>query len=267
MWSRMAAVFLFCVGLCATMNAQVRLSPQPYPSVTAINMSWYASGEALPIFGDYYYPTGPTVFFNGNQMVPTVVFGGVQLYADATLEPFSIVFVPIGGGLMRPYERRRAGPLAGTVGSTTPSFPVAPSTDLTPSTSPLISASAALPTTPAPAPARAVGDSRAMVQMVPQPVGTAGTTAIAPMTGLAPRTRAVTIARPTGVNGIWIDFAGARWQAAGKAEGFSEGAFVRYGDYEAHPVYVRRGTDLSRTPSVIFVPGAAGRVMPFARVR
>ena len=64
------------------------------------------------------------MFFNGNTMVRTGHYNGVPLYADATLEPYSIVYVPIGRGLMQPYERPRRGDLAGTTGSRPPSFPV-----------------------------------------------------------------------------------------------------------------------------------------------
>ena len=46
------------------------------------------------------------------------------VYEDVTLEPYSMIYMPIGGPVMRPYERRREGELAGTVGSRTPSFPI-----------------------------------------------------------------------------------------------------------------------------------------------
>ena len=38
--------------------------------------------------------------------------------------PYSIVYVPIGRGLLQPYERIRQGELAGSTGSRTPAFPV-----------------------------------------------------------------------------------------------------------------------------------------------
>src|SRR5207245_7484098 len=46
------------------------------------------------------------------------------LYVDATLQPGSMVYVPIGGRVMRPYERKRYGELAGTTGSRTPWYPI-----------------------------------------------------------------------------------------------------------------------------------------------
>src|SRR5947208_1010689 len=62
-------------------------------------------------------------------MIRTGDFLGIPLYARTTIEPYSVVFVPIGGGMLQPYERRREGELAGTVGSSAPSFPVALSSD------------------------------------------------------------------------------------------------------------------------------------------
>src|SRR5260221_13738899 len=92
-------------------TAQVYQLPTPPPLVTAANAAWQINGEPVFYEGALYYPTGPTVFFDGSVMVRTGVNQGVPLYADTTLEPYSVVFVPIGGTLMRPYERRRAGEL------------------------------------------------------------------------------------------------------------------------------------------------------------
>ena len=62
--------------------------------------------------GSLYYPAGPVVFFNGDVMVRTGYYYGVPLYADTTIEPYSIVLVPIGRGQMQPYERLRDRPRA-----------------------------------------------------------------------------------------------------------------------------------------------------------
>ncbi len=56
------------------------------------------------------------MFFSGDQMVRTGYYNGVPLYADTTIEPYSVVLVPVGRGQMRPYERIRDGELAGTTG-------------------------------------------------------------------------------------------------------------------------------------------------------
>jgi hypothetical protein len=62
------------------------------------------------------------VYFDGKLMTPVSEYQGVP--EDSTLSAFSLIYVPIGGNLMRPYERRRSGELAGTTGSRTPSWPV-----------------------------------------------------------------------------------------------------------------------------------------------
>src|SRR5687768_17471546 len=117
---------MLLLALLATVPAaaQVQSRPTDPPLVTASNESWYALREPITIGGDIYYPAGATVFFNGNTMVRTGHYNGVPLYADTTIEPYSIVYVPLPSGLMQPYERPRRGDLAGTTGSRTPSFPV-----------------------------------------------------------------------------------------------------------------------------------------------
>src|SRR5262249_35098962 len=123
--------------------AQIQSRPTDAPIVTANNESWYLNRESVQFAGDLYYPAGATVFFNGNQMVRSGNYNGVPLYTDTTLEPFSIVYVPLEHGLMQPYERVRQGSLAGTTASRPPSFPVA----ATPTTTSLPEAAAA-PTAP-----------------------------------------------------------------------------------------------------------------------
>jgi len=91
--------------------AQVNSRPTDPPIVTAENESWYRQAEPLQFAGDLYYPAGARVFFNGNTMVRTGHYNGVPVYADTTLEPYSIVFVPISRGVMQPYERPRSGDL------------------------------------------------------------------------------------------------------------------------------------------------------------
>jgi hypothetical protein len=73
------------------------------------------SGEPVVLGGTSYYPSGPTVFFDGAVMVRSSSFKGVPIYVDGTRDPYNIVYVPIGGKLMRPYERRRTDQVADTL--------------------------------------------------------------------------------------------------------------------------------------------------------
>ena len=61
--------------------------------------------ELIQFAGDLYYPAGAAVFFDGNTMVRSGHYNGVPLYTDTTLEPYSVVYVPLERGLMQPYER------------------------------------------------------------------------------------------------------------------------------------------------------------------
>jgi len=118
-----AVVAAFSI-LQAVAFGQATMRPTPAPIVTAENESWYLAGEAVLYAGNVYYPTGPIVFFDSHEMVRSGDYRGIPLYSLTTIEPYSKVFVPVGSGLMKPYERRRSGDLAGTAGSTTPSFPI-----------------------------------------------------------------------------------------------------------------------------------------------
>src|SRR4051794_15510115 len=108
----------------AVLHSQIVSRPTPAPEQTAAGTPWYASRAPLFVAGGVYAPAGASVFFDRNTMVPVATFDGVEIYEDTTLEPHSVVYVPIGRGLVQPYEKRRTGDLAGTTGSRAPSFPV-----------------------------------------------------------------------------------------------------------------------------------------------
>jgi hypothetical protein len=242
--------------------AQVQSRPTDPPLVTAENESWYQFREPIQFAGDLYYPAGPVVFFNGNTMVRTGHYNGVLLYADTTVEPFSIVLVPVRRGLMQPYERLRRGDLAGTTGSRAPSFPVslAPTTPLT--------AVAAIAPTALPLPLGAIGvytpESRAVspaIAVAQPPRSNAGVTETSIRTLAAspsPAAAMASIRRPENNDGIWIRFANKKWASAGPAVPLSSGEFRRIGEYAGGPVYRRNASD-----DVIYVPTIDALVAPF----
>jgi hypothetical protein len=245
-----AAVLLAFVAVPAA--AQVVSRPTEPPIVTAENDSWYRLREPVLFAGDAYYPAGATVFFNGNVMVRSGHYNGVPLYADTTLEPYSVLFVPIGRGLMQPYERVRRGELAGTAGSRTPSFPVR----TTPETSPLPVAAAAPAVAPAPV-AIAAGEPGAVGTAgisAPVPVATGGT---APSVGRTARGM-VTARRAESNDGVWLQFMGERWISAGPAVPLRASDFVVVGEHAGFPVYARKGLEEDR----IYLPAGTG-VVPF----
>src|SRR5580765_3322383 len=212
-------------------SAQVYSLPTQPPLVSAANTAWYANGEPVFFAGNFYYPTGPTVFFDGNVMVRSGIYQSVPVYTDNTLEPYSMVFVPIGGNVMRPYERRRDGELAGTVGSRTPSFPIRRDSDR------------AVGTGGTDVGTVTIDAGRAVLPEGTLPVGTGGTI----VAGVGPtivagrpqtRTSIETIpAAPKGAEGVWIEYQGAKWYHAGATVSFDPDRFIPVGNYRGFPVY------------------------------
>jgi hypothetical protein len=149
---------------------------------------------------------------------------------------------------MREYERRRDRELAGTTRSRAPAFPVESPSDqalreryvgplgMSGTTEPSASAYAAGTTgtmqrSPEPS---AVGTSGAIEPRRPVPaVGTAG----APDRGRPRRSLLESIPRPSGANGVWLEFDGARWYSAGAAASFTPDRFEPVGVYHGFPVY------------------------------
>ena len=253
----MRTVVLLAVLAAAPAAAQVQSRPTDPPIVTAANESWYQLGEPVQFAGDVYYRAGAVVFFNGNTMVRTGHYNGVPLYADTTIEPYSVVLVPIGRGLLQPYERQRRGALAGTTGSRPPSFPVA-----------VIPQAAALPAAPVsptglPVPVGAVSVSSSEVAATtgtartgtPGAVGTAGVIAVRPQ----PAQPIVTLRRPENNDGVWVSFGGEKWVSYGVAVPLSATDFVQVGQHAGFPVYARRELKEEK----IYLPTRTGLVAPY----
>jgi hypothetical protein len=265
--------FLFAaVALPTVGTAQVYRFATPPPLVTAADALWQRSGQPIFYAGSFYYPAGATVFFDGNVMTRTGIFEGVPLYQDVTLEPFSIIYVPVGGAVMRPYERRRQGELAGTVGSRTPSFPIQRDVEL----------SAYFGRPGVQTPAIFTGDRLTLAErgdalvQVPLRVleelllerlrGTTGSGAPSvPASSPAPPdqpTGVESVPRPESSAGVWIEYEGGRWYNAGAAVVYDPQRFEPVGSYRGVPVYRERGGPSDRI-FVTVVPD--GPLAPFAR--
>lgn len=248
-------------------GAQVSLQPTPRPLVTAENEGRYVAGEPITFAGNFYYPAGPQIYFDGDEMVRSGFYLGIPLYSRTTEEPYSRVYVPLAGGLMQPYERRRAGEIAGTVGSTAPGFPVAITGE--PSREAAGIAQAPAPPTEAPyanLPATAPR-ANVVVPAVPRAgtVGTAG--AVLPGQTHAPARRGSrTALRPKGLNGMFIEFDHARWFNSGPATTLDPGRFTRVGDYRGFNVYRDRGRP-GDTIYVQLADNVASFVTPYSRRR
>jgi hypothetical protein len=245
---------------------QVFSRPTDVPAVDASSETWFRLREPIQIEGDTYYPTGATVFFNGNVMVRTGHFNGIPVYADATIAPHGVVFVPAGRGLMQPYERPRRGAFAGSVGNRFSGFPV----QLLPRGADLIPQAATAPTQ-IPLNGNAIsaytpdvaGPVLPYVQYVAVP--TAAPTppaAVAVNDTPAWREPAIILSPylPESNDGIWFRFANQRWVNAGRAEPHTD-AFNQVGTYSGFPVYRRDRGDLD----LIYLPSRNNMLTPYRR--
>jgi hypothetical protein len=225
-------------GFARTAHAQATWQPTPAPAVSAENETWYQQDEPIRWSGEYYYRAGAQVFFNQYQMVSAGSFRGIPLYTDATLDPLGIVYVPIGRGLLQPYERRRNGDLAGTTGNRAPSFPTS------------IGAEGYVERTDAPVPEpRPVAIEEPEVALTPRSVVE------------APRPSPGTVERPKGINGVWVTYDGRRMFSAGQAVPL-DSHFRQIGTYNGFPVYRRDDEQ-----GTIYIPTADGMAAPYSERR
>ena len=227
-----AMVLFACWQLSSA--AQVTTQPTPAPAITAEGEAWFLRGEPLTYAGAFYYPAGPQIFFNANEMVRSGFYMGIPLYSRTTLEPFSIVFVPVGRGLMQPYERQRSGDLAGTAGSTAPALPVAVTPDAFQT-----SIQAAGP------PASVIAPAEPARPNIPSPMHTR----IGP--------------RPQGINAVFVEFRNERWSQAGDVVPFDGSLMTKIGDRGAFPVYA----DSAGSRIYIPVTATSSRVVPYTRMK
>ena len=244
------------VSVTGVVSAQVQSRPADAPIVTAENEPWFTRGEPVQYAGNTYLQAGAKVFFDGNRMVRAASFNGIPVYVDTTIEPYSLVFVPIGRGLMQPYERPRSGDLAGTTGSRAPSFPVSAVPN---EWTPPMAASA--PTGLGPIPvlgenetARPATDPVALLASLQAPSPERDTAPIA-----RPIAPPLTPAEMQKVREqVWVEYHGGRWIPAGAAIPLENSGLTRTGEYAGFPVFSFAGQD-----ERIFLPALPGLVAPY----
>src|SRR5262245_56533464 len=200
-------------------RAQVYQFQSPPPTVPAAAADWQINSEPILVNSLVYYPTRETRFFDGQIMVQVGVYRSAPIYADLTLEPHSVVYVPIGRNLMRGYELRREGFLAGTQGSRVPAFPVDIPSSIQPREAPV---------------PPVVGElSRELMSAPRTEVLTSAPRTDSTDFGNIPRparTHIESIPPPTSSSGIWLEWNGQRWYSDGPATIFSAERFTKVGD-------------------------------------
>lgn len=248
-------------------HSQVVVVPTPQPTVTAEHEQWYLNGGPITYAGHLYYPAGAAIAFMPNEMVRSGFYMGIPLYTRTTIEPYSIVYVPLAGGRMQPYQRPRTGELTGTAGSEPNPLPVPPATvppgGLTPQAAGAPSATALIVprqmprpavTEPVPAP---TPEPPASIGEIAQAVGTSGR--------VPSRSSHVSIGgRPQGTNAIFIEYRGVRWYPAGPPREIDVSRLVRLPDYQGFDVW-----SLSGDGRTIYIPVTRGSALavPYTRAR
>jgi hypothetical protein len=229
-------------------NAQVDPFRTPPPEVTAASSSWQIYSEPIFFQGVVYYPTREYRTFDGQVMAQIGVYEGVPIYADTTLEPWSIIYFSVGRERMRAYERARDRELAGTSGSRASWYPSTPASGGSTVVSSLFPAAPITPTLGD----RSVGTSGSIAEE--RPVGTGGVSVPPPAVPSdipertrPARTRIETVGHPVGGSGgVWLNFNGDRWYSAGVAVPFVPERFTPVGEYRGFPVYMENGGDPNR---------------------
>jgi hypothetical protein len=195
---RAAILLLLSVALPTGGNAQTDAGSRVMqPNASAAE--WQVNSEPLMFAGLIFYPTRETRFFDPMVMTQVGAFQGAPLYADVTQQPYTVVYVPVGRGLMRAYEINPRRDLAATTNAVERERLNAVGTGgaAIPPPAPMVSAAA-----PAPEPTH--------VQSIPP---------------------------PSGNDGVWIDYEGKRWYSDGPAAVFAPDRFTKIGDYRGFGVY------------------------------
>lgn len=292
--STLGLVLSLAVLLPAEGAAQATWYPTQYPRVTAASAPWLYSGDPIYYAGTIFYPRGATTFFDAYVMVRIGTYEGVPLFADATQTPFSVIFVPLGGQMMKPYERKRDGEVAGTVASRTPWFPVQVASEWFPIEEPPFGITTIEPPLnlyqpdfyqrdfyqsdfyrpgyyrpdlyqPEPNPCQPAVVPCQPAVIACQPANSccqpANPSAAGPNVAPAGKAGPARPATPT-VLQLWVTFDGARWYSAGPALVYSPDRFVQVGDDQGFPVF----RDRFGTADEIYIPPVpGGLVAPYKK--
>jgi hypothetical protein len=189
----------FCLGgalLVAVLfpkngTGQVFQFRTPPPDVSAAGAPWQIGVQPIIVDGVTFRPTREFRIFDGQIMAQTGMYEHVPVYSDLSREPYTQIYIPVGNGRMRVYERLPVPARERSVGTAGSSVPAASSETVT----------RAEPSTPA---------RMSILTSVPD---------------------------SSGVNGVWLEFDGARWYSDGPAVPYAADRFAPLGDYRGFPVY------------------------------
>lgn len=251
------ARLLILILLCATASdtsttAQVQWYPTPPPIVTAENERWYLRSEPVMFAGHLYYLAGPAIHFLANEMVRSGSYKGIPLYTRTTIEPYSVVFVPIGGGRMQPYERRRTEELVGTSGSTISALPAEIPT-FSDRWDPPIQAPAPPVIVARPMEGSSMQSDSLRTRQALESPGAGGSDRPPGRAATRSESRLLPV-RPAAANAMFMDFNDDRWFVNGPPVMLDTRTLMRIGQSDGFPVYRARNT----RGQTIYVPVAQG---------
>ena len=244
-----SVVLAFAFVLLAANSALSQLSvvPTGVPAVTAENEPWYLDGEPITYAGNVYYPSGAQVYFNATEMIRSGFFMGIPLYTRTTIEPYSIVYVPLPNGLMQPYARPRTEELTGTAASLPSAELPRPPATVPPSGLALQAAGPPSQTAlavPVQIPRPAVVEPTPLPAADrPRATGTSG----------QPDAQPDACACPEAPISIFIEYNGRRWYALGAPQPLEPSMMKKVGTYHGFDVWAR-GDDRG----VIYIPVTIG---------
>ena len=262
--ARRALLALFFLGFLvdSRISGQILIQPTALPTITAENEPWYLGGEPITYAGNLYYPAGAQIFFNSNEMVRSGFYMGIPLYARTTIEPYSVVYVPLAGGRMQPYERPRSGEITGTAGSTPTTLPTPAATVPPAGLAP--QAAGAPSQTVQVVPIQVTESAEPSPGRLPNPPAASevvGTSGRVPAARRPVNTRVG--GRPQGTNAIIIEFQNVRWYPAGPARLIETARMSRVGDYGGFDVWS------AGESGIVYVPVTKGGALavPYSRTR
>lgn len=222
---------LVALAFPKTGNAQVYEFRSPPPAVDAAAAAWQVDSQLMLFAGLAYTPTREFRLFDAQVMTQIGVFKGVPIYADTTIEPWSIVYVPVGRDRMRTYTRVR---------EVAADARVAADAITAAGAGAIGTASMIVPASPRESVPDAVAD-----QSAPRPV------------------RAEPVRTPRATDGVWLEFQSRRWYSDGEAVSYSPERFTPIGEYHGYLVYRDK---TSKQSNVIWVSSVEdGPLAPYVR--
>jgi hypothetical protein len=166
---------------------------------------------------------------------------------------------------VQPYERPRAGALAGTQGRPSP-----PPTDIDAFGNPGMAQAPAGPAMAPPYdPAMVAIPVASPVVVATTPPAIVETAPPAPPVAVGTSGRSVadtparpvtTVIPPTGANAIWIEYDGRRWYAAKQSIAYNPSLLNEVGSYRGWTVYSPKND-----PNIIYIPSTPGRLAAYTR--